>query len=808
MLKSKAGLWLGFCSLVGSFGLNAQDCHLALRGHVTELENNEPLAYASVFIKELGKSTVTDENGWFAIPDLCEKTAYTIVVRHIECAHFTQIVQLTENTQMDFHLTHDAILNEVVIKEKALAPPATQSELVVERVDLESSKGLNFSETLRKIPGVSLLSSGGVVAKPVIQGLHSNRIAIVTDGVTLQSQQWGNDHAPEIDPFAADKITVVKGAAGVRYGVGAMAGAVVLEPAPLRETTGINGWASLGGFSNGYGGVASGSMDWKPQRGNLSFRLQGTVKRSGNLRAPDYWLGNTAAREFNFSAIADWKRERWHHTLSTTQFSQGFSILRAAHTGSVDDLLLAIQSEMPRNNLDYFTYQLDRPRQQVQHNVLKYKGIFRLNELWKLSGQYSFQYNQRREYDRGRANVTAGDQAQVSFKLWSNTLDIALEHVPIRHWQGGLGVQASQQLNYVSRGGFIPDYLGFGGALWATERWRRYPNPWEFEVGARYDYRWNHITTEGNGNANLDQRLSFGNVSGTMGAIYHITKALTAKLNTGYAWRPPHVNELFARGVHHGAGTYEQGNPNLGAEKAWNTNVSMHWESSLAHAVVTLYHNRVEDFIYLNQPRDSIVITIRGPFPAYFYQQDNAVLQGLDASFSVNLLPKLAAESRFSILRGFRNAQKSGSAEGVTYRDWLPLMPADRYQYGLKWTLGKKTTYSRAAADKQNRAVTAGETFVRLLASTTLRQTRIPEEGLTKDAPATFTTFSLDAAHTFRFKGFRKTGISNKEQLLEVGLNVQNLGNIRYREYLDLFRYFVDAPGLNVGLRAKWTFGG
>jgi hypothetical protein len=153
MLKSKAGLWLGFCSLVGSFGLNAQDCHLALRGHVTELENNEPLAYASVFIKELGKSTVTDENGWFAIPDLCEKTAYTIEVRHIECAHFTQIVQLTENTQMDFHLTHDAILNEVVIKEKALAPPATQSELVVERVDLESSKGLNFSETLRKNTG-------------------------------------------------------------------------------------------------------------------------------------------------------------------------------------------------------------------------------------------------------------------------------------------------------------------------------------------------------------------------------------------------------------------------------------------------------------------------------------------------------------------------------------------------------------------------------------------------------------------------------------------------------------------------------
>ncbi len=789
MLKSKA-TWLGFCSLVGIIGLNAQDCHLALRGHVTELDNNEPLAYASVFVKEIGKSTVTDENGWFAIPNLCEKTAYTIEVRHIECAHFTQIVQLTENTQMDFHLIHDAILNEVVIKEKALAPLATQSELTVDRSDLESSKGLNFSETLRKIPGVSLLSSGGVIAKPVIQGLHSNRIAIVTDGVTLQSQQWGNDHAPEIDPFAADKITVVKGATGVKYGVGAMAGAIVLEPAPLREESGINGWASLGGFSNGLGGVASGSMDWRPSRGGMTFRVQGTAKRSGNLRAPNYWLGNTAAQEFNFSAIADWKRNRWHHTLSTSQYSQEFAILRAAHTGSVSDLLLAIGSETPRNNLDYFSYTLDRPKQRVQHNVLKYKGILQINDLWKLSGQYSFQNNQRREYDRGRASTIAENKAQVNFQLWSNTLDFALEHLPIRHWQGGLGVQASQQLNYVSRGGFIPDYLGFGGALWVMERWRRFPNPWEFEAGARYDYRWNHITTTGNGNNNLDKRLGFGNISGTTGAIYHFTSKLTGKLNTGYAWRPPHVNELFARGVHHGAGTYEQGNPELNAEKAWNTNFNLTWESRAMQATVTMYHNRIDNFIYLNQPRDSIVLTIRGPFPAYFYQQDDAILQGLDASLSLELIPHLIAEGRASLLRGFRVANQSPPNEKEMFHDWLPLMPADRYQYGLKWTYDKRNSFSKTSADKHSRAGSKGETFVRLLASTTLRQIHIPSEGLTKAAPATFTTFSIDAGHTFLLSSRRKPADQRNGQLLEVGLSIQNLTNIRYREYLDLFRYF------------------
>lgn len=279
MLKSKAIL-LGFCALFGWNGLYAQDCHLALRGHVTEAANSEALAYASVFVRELGKSTVTDENGYFAIPNLCEKTAYTIEIRHIECAHFTQIVQLTENAQMDFHLTHNAILNEVVIKEKALPPPVAQAESTVDPLELEAGKGIGLAETVKKLPGVTSLNTGATIAKPVIQGLHSNRIAIVNNGVTLEGQQWGSEHAPEIDPFTAGKISVVKGAAGLRYGVGAIGGAVVLEPAPLRKDDGVGAWLSLGGFSNGWGGVAAGAVDWHLPGKSLTIRLQGTAKKA------------------------------------------------------------------------------------------------------------------------------------------------------------------------------------------------------------------------------------------------------------------------------------------------------------------------------------------------------------------------------------------------------------------------------------------------------------------------------------------------------------------------------------------------
>ncbi|MBK7936198.1 MAG: TonB-dependent receptor plug domain-containing protein [Lewinellaceae bacterium] len=247
MLNSKACL-TGLC-LLYFLPMKAQDCHIALRGHILEAESGLPLTFATVSIQEAGKGAVSDENGYFVIPDLCERTLYTLAIHHVECAHFTQAVSLTENTEMEFRLVHDAVLKEVLIQEKAIAPAPTQAENVVSRSDLAATQGLNLGETLKKIPGVSVLNSGATVAKPVIQGLHSNRIAIVSDGVTLQSQQWGADHAPEIDPFSAGQIKVVKGAAGVQYGVGAMAGVVVLEPAPLRERAGMDGWLSLGGLA-------------------------------------------------------------------------------------------------------------------------------------------------------------------------------------------------------------------------------------------------------------------------------------------------------------------------------------------------------------------------------------------------------------------------------------------------------------------------------------------------------------------------------------------------------------------------------
>jgi iron complex outermembrane receptor protein len=778
MLLRKAAL-AGFCLSLAAVGVQAQDCHFALRGHVTEAGTGEPLAYATVFVREAGKGSATDERGYFAIPNLCEKTAYTVELSHVECAHLTQMVRLTENALVEFQLQHDAVLHEVVVVEKASAPPPTQATLAVEKAELEAAKGINLGETLKKLPGVSTLNTGTTIAKPIIQGLHSNRIAIVNNGVALEGQQWGSEHAPEIDPFTAERVSVLKGAAGVRYGPGAMGGVVLLEPAPLRSEVGWGGWLSLGGFSNGLGGVVSGAADWKWKDKPLAIRLQGTAKRTGNLRAPDYWLGNTGTSELNFSAMARWQKGRWTQEASVSRFDQTLGILRAAHIGSVADLEQSIAGGSPRNNVNERGYFIDRPKQKIEHSTAKYRATLRLSEHWKLTQQYAWQYNYRREYDRVRSSTASTEKPQTAFRIWTNVADVALEHLPRRHWEGGVGVQALHQLNFVDKSAFIPDYQSFGGSVWAFERWRRFPNPWEFEAGVRYDYRRTRASSE----KLADTVLTFGNASGTLGAVYHFTKNLSAKINSGYAWRPPHLNELFARGVHHGAAIFEQGNAALQSEKAWNSNLTLDWQGRRAAATLTLYRNQIRDFIYLNPVPDSVTWTRRGPFPFYRYEQADAILRGLDGLFSAFLFKNIEFEGRVSLLRGQRMGRDSANGEASEgRRDWLPLMPTDRLQYGLKWSRG------------------AGATFVRAYASTSLRQTRIPAQGLWMAAPATFTTLGLEAGHTLGLT------FPKGKKRLEIGLSIQNLANVRYREYLDFFRFYADAPGVDVRLRAKMAF--
>jgi iron complex outermembrane receptor protein len=44
------------------------------------------------------------------------------------------------------------------------------------------------------IPGVSQVSTGTSIGKPVIRGLSGNRVLVYSQGVRMENQQFGDEH--------------------------------------------------------------------------------------------------------------------------------------------------------------------------------------------------------------------------------------------------------------------------------------------------------------------------------------------------------------------------------------------------------------------------------------------------------------------------------------------------------------------------------------------------------------------------------------------------------------------------------------
>lgn len=765
------GLWLLWMPVL----LPGQQCTLSISGRVLNAVTGEPLAFANVAIREANVGAIADERGYYRIDNLCAGN-YTLVCSMVGCDHKEHPLQLQSNLTRDFQLHETAIqLDRIIVTGEAIALQNTRATDELSGAELASTQGLPLGESLKRLAGITTLNTGATIAKPVIQGMHGNRIVVLNNGVRQEGQQWGLEHAPEIDPFIADRVRIIKGAAGVRYGSDAIGGVILVEPRALPEEEGFGGEFNAQGFSNGQTGVASVMLQTRlGGKLPLSGRIQGTLKRGGNLQTPDYFLENTGVEEYNFSWAVGLKQDKFEIETFYSQFNTILGIMRSAHIGNVTDLLNAIERERPLRD-GTFSYEIGRPQQRIEHELFKINSVLKMSEAGKLSLLLSRQFNFRREYDAHRLFnqlPDAIDNPSIQFEITTHTADLVWEHKPVMNLRGDLGLSFMRQRNSTARGALIPNYITYNGGVFWIERWKNYPFPLELEAGLRYDYRWMSIGRQGRDTIGED--LAFSNLSGTFGAIYRLPKLVSLRLNVASAWRAPHVSELYSDGVHHGSASYERGNPDLRPERALNQSLTIELDNKKnLNASLNLYYNLVQDFIFL-EPRDQPQLTIRGAFPAFDYNQTDARLMGLDWSLNYEFMPGWTAESRLSLLR----------ARNRRLNDYIIFMPADQFQHSLKYTFG-------------NNANTNNAPFIRFTMVNVLQQTRVPANTDYAPPPPGYTRFDLEAGATFYLK----------KQPIEAGLTIINLLNESYREYLNRFRYFADEPGRNIALRLKIPFG-
>lgn len=745
-------------------------CNCFLKGVVKDQHTGLPVVGATVLITELNKVIFTNEKGEYALTNLCPGN-YQIECRIVGYSPFRQTINLKEGHEENFTLTEEEIhLHDVEITTHRSEALASQPVTTLTGRDLFQKTGENLAESLKGLTGVTAIQTGSSISKPVIHGMHSNRILIMNNGVRQEGQQWGSEHAPEIDPFVATRLSVVKGAAGVRYGSDAIGGVILVDPEELPYQKRISGEVNAVGFANGRQGVVSGTMQGGFK--NFAWRAQGTLKRGGNIKTPDYYLDNTGIKEENFSLAAGYRKKGFGVDLFYSQFVTQIGIFSGSHIGSVTDLLNIIKNGEPFVKSD-FTYTINRPNQNIKHHLMKAETHYHFNDGNKIQWTIAQQVNNRNEYDlHGPRNdsLAALNHPELAFKLNTLTNDLVWDHKPLLgKISGQMGLSSLYQYNLMKGRPLIPNFNQFNIGLFWIERYST--SKWELEAGVRYDVRSlkSHRMVK---NQKVSNEFNFSNFSGTIGALRNISPNWSASLNLGSTWRAPNVSELFSDGVHHGAAAYEKGDSTLMPEKALNSTLSVKYSSSKLSVELGGFYNYLFDYIYL-MPQPEPILTVRGAFPYFKYRQTDAIFRGIDLSVEWNATKRVSLISKLSYLNVYDQKKQ----------DYLVMIPANRWDNQIRYSLGSVKNWKDVY-------VSAGNLLV-------ARQKRVPLNSDYLAPPKGYSIWNIQAGTTIP--------LSDKNQL-EINIGVQNLFNLRYRDYLNRFRYYADEMGRQVSLRLKWKF--
>ena len=381
----------------------AQNCNNKLSLQVIDLHDGMPLSNAKIDINDFNRQGISDFDGNVVFENLCKDT-YILTISHEDCQSITQTIDLKKDTSKKIRLEHHLTeLEEIMVISDNRNNSRTLFENKISKDVLEDYNSRTLGEVLKTVTGVSSLNSGNYLSKPVINGLHSSRVILINNGVRLEDQEWGIEHAPSIDINSIDKISIIKGASSLKYAGDAVGGVIIAETSKEKLLDSIYGNITTNLQSNGRGGGIS--TDYTKTNSNgWYYKFQGTLKRMGDFETPNYVMTNTGFSEHNLSLKAGLNRIDHGFDVYYSLFSNYLGILRSSHAHTAIDIINAIENEVP-HIIEDFSYDINIPRQKISHNLLKLRG-FKNFDFGKLSMRYDFQSNDRKEYDIRRGDRT------------------------------------------------------------------------------------------------------------------------------------------------------------------------------------------------------------------------------------------------------------------------------------------------------------------------------------------------------------------------------------------------------------------
>lgn len=770
-----------------------------IQGKVIDSDNQKPVSNTKIII---GNTTaITNNRGNFEIT--LSEGKYTLKALNAHFSEFQEEVDLYGNLKLNIHLLHKPEDIEAVVLNVKHQPKGTSVMSTVDKDFIDQHASENLGNLLSNISGVSSLKTGNNISKPIIHGMYGSRISILNNGVKMTEQEWGVEHAPNVESSNYQHIDVVKGASTLKYGGQAMGGVVVLEPAVYPRKDTLIGDASLTYQTNGRGGNTKVGLA-KVWENGWVVNARGSYSKLGDLKTPNYYLNNTGQENSSFNFGIQKKNAHSGFSLDYYLTQQVLGISRASHIGSLQDFYDVVQAGKPLV-ITPFSHKINHPKQEVTHHLVKLKAYQDFENFGKLSATYSFQLNQRKEYDIRRGDLS--NIASLDLELITHQLNV--NH--LKKWDKSsleTGIDAEYQNNYnnpktLARR-LVPNYDRYAVGAYSIYKYR-FSKDWSVEASVRYDYnrdevykwydtsewkerfasQYSHFEKGKKGNRTLvAPKMDYHNLSFNVGTRYAFSDNSSITFNYAKTSRKPNIAELYSDGLHHSASVIERGDLGLKNENAHQLNLSFQTQLPILDGlglVMNPYFLYSDG--YVNQIPVGVQNTIRGVFPVWEYQQVKAQLWGVDVDIYLKLNQNIIYEGKAAYVQG----------EDRTHHRALEMMVPPNFMNSLQWKNPKWKDF-----------------FVKLENKTSLRQNRFydhPIEITLYDAQGEAYQAKVDFSTpppAYSIWGLQ-SGINISKHFSAV-VSVQNIFDKEYRDYLNRLRFFGAETGSNFIFTLQYKF--
>jgi len=718
-------------------------------GKISDEATGQILQGASIYFPELKKGVVSNDKGIYQIN--VKPGNYIIEVSFIGYSLQTISLSIPTNLEKDFFLNHAVLENTNVTVTSFLRTTSSKKTptpiSIIKKEDFFKGVSTNLIDALSKTPGVTQLSTGPAISKPIIRGLGYNRVVVLNDGVKQEGQQWGDEHGIEIDEYNVARTEVLKVPASIIYGSEALSGVInITSNVPVAE-------GALRGnvFSNyqSNNNLQGYHFDIAGNKNGLVWGLNASSKKASDYKNKyDGYVYNSKFSELNGGGFVGIEKDWGYSHFIVNKFSQKLGMIE----GTRNELGKFLKEDLPATDADFNSTTPNIPYQYIQHT----KYILDNSINWgtgKLKANMAYQRNQRQEF----GNIEMPSEKSLYFDL--GTLNYSFQYLlpETNNWKHTIGVNGLQQ-NNKNKGveTLIPEYKSVEvGLFFYTQK---HIDKFNFSGGARIDKK----GIEFNG-----LQKNYGDIAGSLGMTYEATNDLIFKFNIARGYRAPNLSELGSNGAHEGTNRYEYGNTNLESEKSLQFDAGMEWSNEHISFTGNAFYNNVTNYIFYEKligtrGGDSIINKEGKDYFAFAYNQQDAKLIGAEFNLDIHPHPLdgLHIENTVSIVNGTFKKALAGSIN-------LPSIPSMRWITELRYELPKnsgnlKNSYASLQLDNvaaQNNPFTGYNT-----------ETKTPG----------YTLINVGAG----------TQVTNKgKQLFSISLVAQNLTDIAYQSHLSRLKY-------------------